>query len=111
MLQDELAHLIDGTDAIQIAFPLRMAPSEQAVTRENQPVASRMVLDSLLQQKRQLETRTLPRQPGDSPVKGSVELLHFTLPVRACRESDRPVRMQVIHVSKRQKGVERRVDR
>ena len=57
MLQDEFAHLVDGADTIQIAFPLRIAPRKQPMTGQDQTVASRIVLDRLFEKQRQLETR------------------------------------------------------
>ena len=40
VLVDELAHLVDGADAVQVALLLRLAPREQAVAAEDDPVAA-----------------------------------------------------------------------
>src|SRR5207248_8561677 len=54
--------------------------------------------------------RTLPRQPRDSASEFPVELFEFLPAIRTGCERDRPIRMKVIHVWKRQKCMERCVD-
>ena len=107
----ELAHLIDGLDAAQICFVLRLAPREEPVTAENNAVAARRFADGLAQHEGQLEPWPLPGHPDDLAAVLLVELLELLLAVGAGRERDRPVGMQVIDVRKRQEGMERRVDR
>src|SRR5260370_28269304 len=51
MLQDELAHLIDGADAVQIAFPLCCAPGKQTMAAKQYPFTARVVPYDLLQLK------------------------------------------------------------
>ncbi len=107
----ELTHLIDGLDAVEIRLLLRLAPREQSMPAEHDPVAARRRLDRLLQHQRQLESRALPRHPGDAPAILLVEFVELLLAVGARGERNRPVRVQMIDVWKRQKRVERRVDR
>ena len=111
VLLDELAHLVDRPDAVRVAVALRVAPGEQPVAAEEDPVASRVLLDRAANHQRQLEARPLPRHPDDAPAVARVELLEFPRAVRARRERDRPVGMQMIDVRKRQERVQRRVDR
>src|SRR5215831_9101807 len=111
MLLDEFPHLIDRPDAVHVALALGVAPRKQAVTAEDDAVAAGTGLDRLAEHQCQLESGTLPRYPGDPASVPAVELLEFLRAVRAGRERDRPVRMQVIHVRERQKRVQRRIDR
>ncbi len=107
----ELTHLIDGPDAADVALLLRLTPREQPVTSEDDPVASRVLLDRTTQHQRQLESGPLPGHPRDlSPVR-LIELVELLFAVGAGRQRNRPIRMQVIDVRKRQKRVQRRVDR
>src|SRR5258708_35542824 len=39
---DEFTHVIDGEDAVRVAFPLRVTPGGQAVARWQKPSASRI---------------------------------------------------------------------
>src|SRR3954465_5878041 len=108
---DELTHLIDVPDAIQVALFLRLPPGEQAVTAEDQPVGARRALDRALQHQGQLEAGPLPRHPQDlSPVL-TIEFLELALAIRTGRQSDRPVGMQVIDMRERKKCMQRRIDR
>ena len=58
VLLDEVAHLVDGADAVQVALVLRLAPREQAVAAENQAVAARASL------RRRASASAPARSPG-----------------------------------------------
>ncbi len=107
----ELAHLIDGLDAVDVRFLLRLAPREQPVPAEHDPVAARSRVDSLPQHQRQLEPGPLPRHPRDAPAVLLVELVQLLLAIGARRQRDRPVGVQVVDVRERQEGMQRRIDR
>ncbi len=111
MVLDELAHLVDGLDAADVALALRVAPGEQAVAAEDDAVAAGIVLDRLAQHQRQLEAGPLPRHPDDLAAVFLVELFEPGLAVGARRQGDGPVWMQMVDVIERQEGVQRRVDR
>ena len=111
VVRDELSHLIDGGHAAQITVALRLAPREQAMAAEHDAVASGRIRDGTPQHQRELEARTLPGHPHDAPAVACVELVEPGPAVGTGREGDRPVRVQVIDVRRRQKRVERRVDR
>src|SRR6185436_19081224 len=98
VIRNEFAHLVDGAYARQIAVPLCGAPREQPVAAEDDAVAARHGLDRFPEHQRQLETRTLPGDPDDATAVARVELVELRLPVRAGRQSNRPVGMQVIDV-------------
>ena len=66
MLVDELAHLIDRADAVQVALALCGAPCEQPVAAEDESVGARVVPDRCLDEQRELEARPLPRHPDDA---------------------------------------------
>src|ERR1700757_342757 len=83
MLLDEFTHLVDGLDAVQIAFPLRHSPREEAVASEDQAFDAGVLFDGSSDQKRQFKTRTLPRNPNDLAVEFLIELLQLSLAVRA----------------------------
>ncbi len=99
---DELSHLVDGPDAVQVALALRVAPGEQAVAAENQPVASRVVPDAFFNHQRELEAGPLPWNPDNPPVEAGVELVQLPLAVRAGGQRNCPVRMQVIDMRGRE---------
>jgi hypothetical protein len=111
VLLDELAHLIDGADAAGVAFLLRHSPREQAVSTEDDSVASRVVRDGAAQHQRQFEPGPLPGQPHDMATEALIELRQSLLAIRTRGKRDRPVGMQVIDVIERQKRMQRRVDR
>jgi hypothetical protein len=110
VLADELPHLVDGRDAVHVALVLRGAPREEPVASEDDAVTAGRRGHRLAQHQRELEAGTLPGDPDDAAPVLPVELLELARPVRARRERDRPVRVQVIDVRKRQKRVQRRVD-
>jgi hypothetical protein len=111
VLLDELPHLIDGLDAVQITLALRRTPREEAVAAQDDAVAARMFLDRLAQHQRQLESRPLPRDPDHAPAVLAIEFLQLLLAIRARRQRDRPVGVQMIDVRERQERVQRRVNR
>ena len=65
MLEDELAHLVDGVDAVQVALALCHAPGEQAVTSQNQPLSARIIRYRAFDEERQFEAGALPGNPYD----------------------------------------------
>ncbi len=107
---DELAHLIDRPNAVEIAFTRRGSPREQPVAAQNQSVRAFMIADGLLDEQRQLKPGALPRHPDNPAAVLSIELVELAFAVCAGRQRNRPVRMQVIHVGKRQKRVQRGID-
>ena len=111
MLLNKLAELIDHRKGIQIAFALRFAPGEEAVTAEHDSIASRVLKDGAAHHHGQLKARALPRHPHKGVLEGAIELLHLFFAVGGCRHSDGPVGMQMIDVAEREETVERRIDR
>jgi hypothetical protein len=81
------------------------------VAAENDPIAAGPCLDGLAQHQRKLEPGPLPGDPDDPPAVRLVELLQLLAAVRARRQRDRPVGVQVIDVRERQECMEGRVDR
>ena len=63
---DELAHLIDGPDAVDVTRALGVAPREQTVSAQDDAVAPGMALHRTPQHQRQLEAGPLPWQPDDA---------------------------------------------
>src|SRR5579859_8208843 len=104
MLGNEFAHLVDGLNAIEIALALRHSPGEQPMSSQDEPFGLRMIFYRLFNQHRQFKSRTLPRQPHDGPGKLLVELVQLLLSIGARRQRNRPVRMQVVNVSKWQES-------
>jgi len=49
-LENELAHLIDGADARQIAFSIRVAPGEEAVATEQDAIATGIFLNGFFEE-------------------------------------------------------------
>src|SRR3954462_8312862 len=95
---NEFAHLINRMDAIQVAFALRHAPGEEAMTAKNQPFRPCGILHRSFEHEGQFESGTLPWNPDDSPVEFSIELLQLALAIRTCSQRDRPVGMQMVHM-------------
>ena len=108
---NKLPQLIDDRNRIQIALALRIAPRKQPMPAQHHAIAPRRLSNDLLQHHAQLKPRPLPRQPGQLVPKLLIELLHLDLPVRRGRQRDPPVRMQMVHMRKRQKPMQRRIDR
>src|SRR5690242_12300925 len=100
ILRNELAHLIDGTDAVQIAFTLRVAPGKETMATEKHALASRVLFHSAFQLECELKARPLPREPEYFAPKLAVELFQLLLAVRTCRDCDGPVRMEMVNVRK-----------
>src|SRR3954462_419345 len=88
VLLDEVPHLIDGADAVQVTLVLRRPPREQAMTAKNDPVAARVLVNGALQHQRQLEAGALPGPPGDPAAELLVEFPEVLRAVGAGRERD-----------------------
>ncbi len=73
MLHNELAHLVDGADAVEIALALCVAPSEEAMAAEQNTIAAGTIFHRLFQLESQLEARTLPRQPDNFAAELAIE--------------------------------------
>ena len=110
MLQNKFTHLIDGTDAVEITLVLGLAPSEQAVTAEDQAVAAWIILHGLFDQECEFESGTLPRNPRDVAAEFSIELFQLALAVGAGGERDGPVRVEMVHMRKRKERVQGSID-
>ena len=98
VLVDELAHLIDGADAVHVTLALGAAPGEQTVPAEHDAVTA----GSLSTARRSISASSNPgRCHGTQTMLAAVarvELGELRLAVGAGRQRDRPVRMQVIDV-------------
>src|SRR5690349_7303886 len=103
---DELPKLIDGSNAVQIALALRVAPREQAMSAKYDPIAVRVFGHRLLQHQAQFKSRSLPGQPYHVASESLVELSHFLFAVGACCQRYGPIGMQVVHVRKGKKAVQ-----
>ena len=90
---------------------MRVSPSEQTVACEDQAIAARIITDGCFEHQREFKSRTLPRKPGNLSTEDPVELFHPSFAVRAGRECDRPIGMQMIDMRERQKRVQRSIDR
>ena len=75
MLEDEIAHLIDGVNAVQVTFALGHSPSEQSVAAKDEAFRAGIVLDGLFNQEREFESGTLPGHPHDVAAEFLVELV------------------------------------
>src|SRR6478736_460140 len=110
VLLNEFAHLVDGVDAVQIAFPLGHSPREQAVASEDQAFDAWVLFDGSFDQKCQFKARSLPRNPDDLATELLVELIQLAFAIRAGGQCNRPVGVQMIDVRKRKKRMQRSVD-
>ncbi len=77
MLRNELAHLVDRPQTVQITFALRVAPGEQAMAAQQHAIASRIVSNRLFKLQRELKPGPLPRQPYDLAPELLVELFQL----------------------------------
>ena len=111
MIENEFAHLIDGVNTVQVAVALGHSPSEETVAAKNEALAAGIVFDGAFDHESQFESRTLPGNPDDLAAKFFIELIQLAFAIRACCESDGPVRMQVIHVREGKKRMQRSVNR
>src|SRR5882672_7741378 len=107
----KLAHLVNGTDTVQVAIALRVPPREQAMPPQDDAVGVGIGLNRAIQHQSQLKPGTLPRNPHDIALELLVELFQLPFPVGARRQSNRPIRMQVVHMLPRKKCMQRGVDR
>src|ERR1044071_9691981 len=103
-LLNEVPHLIDRVNAVQVALTLCPAPSEQPMASKDQAVACRIVFHRTFDQQRQFEPWPLPGYPYDLALVFLIEFLQLAFPVRTGRQRNRPVRVQMIHVQKWQEG-------
>src|SRR5580765_1381578 len=110
MLLDELSHLIDRLNTVQIAFALRRAPGEKTMAPENQAFDGGIFFHRALDEKTEFKPGPLPGNPRDLASEFPVELLQLTFAVCARRQRNRPVRMQVIDVREGKKSMQRSVD-
>src|SRR3954462_7695872 len=98
MLGDKVAHLVDGTNAIEIAVALRVAPGEQAMAAKNQSFCAGILLYRPLQHESKFKAGPLPWKPCNLPPKLTIELFELLFAVGAGRHRDRPIGMQVVHM-------------
>src|SRR3954462_6030850 len=98
MLGDKVAHLVDGTNAIEIAVALRVAPGEQAMAAKNQSFCAGILLYRPLQHESKFKPRPLPWKPCDLSSELPVELIELLFAVSAGGKRDRPIGMQVVHM-------------
>src|SRR5580704_1986226 len=110
MFENEFTHLINGVNAVQVALTLRRTPGKQAMAAKDEAFGSGIVLNCAFNQKRQLKSRALPGYPYNLAIKFFVELFQFAFPIRTRSQSNRPVRMQMIHMSKREECVQRSIN-
>ena len=110
MTLNELSHLIDGLNAVQITLALRAAPSKQSVASQKNSLRSGITLHSCFEHQRQFKTGALPGKPQNLSPELAIEFFELTFAVRAGRDGDRPVRMQMIDVIVRNKCLERSID-
>jgi hypothetical protein len=108
---NELADLVNERDGIEVAFALGFTPGEEAVTAEDDAVASGVVEHRLAHHQAQLKARTLPWDPDEVMVELAIELLHLGQAVGRSGKGNTPVGMKVIDVRIGQVAVQRRVDR
>ncbi len=80
------------------------------MTAEDNAVAAGIVLDGAPQHHRQLKARPLPRNPHQPMAELRIELLHALAPIGGSGESDAPVRVKMIDVSKRQEAMQRSIN-
>src|ERR1700691_3580584 len=98
MMLDEFTHLVDRLNTVQVALALCHSQCKQAMTAENKALRSIGVFDGPFHQKREFESGTLPRYPRDLASKLFVKFFQLPFTIRARRQSNSPVRMQMIYV-------------
>src|SRR5277367_695943 len=77
MLRNKLPQLVDDRDGVDIALALRLAPSEEPMSAEDNPVAVGRLFYGFAQHHGQLKARALPRQPNQLVRVGAIKLFHF----------------------------------
>src|ERR1700687_4903714 len=110
ILVNELAELIDNKDTVRVALFLRRTPGKQAMACQDDSVGIRNLRYSFAEHQTQLERRPLTCNPEEFAPKGFVEFLQPAAPIRAGRQGNRPIGMQMIYVWKRQKTVQRGIN-
>src|SRR5579885_1884033 len=98
MFEDELTHLVNRPDAVQIAFPLSIAPGEKPVTAQQSSVTAGIISDRALQLQRQFKARPLPGQPDEVAPEFFVKLFELLFAIGARRNRNRRVGMQMVHM-------------
>ena len=111
MLVDELAHLIDGANAVEVALALRGAPGKEPMAAEDQSICARVVPDRRFDQEGELEPGPLPGHPDDAPAEPAIEFLELLFAVCRRGQRDGPVRVQMVDVGRGEKRMQRRIDR
>ena len=77
----------------------------EGVWKSDVPPTPGLVVDLEFDSQGKIESRTLPGNPDDLVAKYSVEFIEFTFAVGTCGQRDRPVRVQMVDMGKRQKGM------
>ncbi len=110
MLQDELAHLVDGLNAIEITIAMCVSPCKQAVPAKDKAIRSGIFFDRIFNQKREFEAGALPGHPNDLAIEGCIELLQLFLAVGAGCKRDSPIGMQMVDMIEGEEGMQRRIN-
>ena len=92
-------------NTIQVTVALRHAPREQSVAAEDKALGAGIFVHRPFNHERKFKAGTLPRNPNNLATEFLIELFQLALAVSAGRQSDRPVRMQMIHMRERQEGM------
>jgi len=108
---DKLPKPIDHRDRIDVTLALRPAPRKKSMPTQNNSVAARIRRNRALKHHSQFKSGPLPRQPNQFMPESLVELAHLLGAIRRRGQRDSPVRMQMIDMRKRQKSMQRRVNR
>src|SRR5215831_8585570 len=111
MLLDEFAHLVDGMNAVHVAFPLRHSPGKESMTSEHKAFHGGIVLNRSLDQKGQFKTWSLPGDPDDVASELLIELIQLSFTVCACRQGDGPIGVKMVDMGEGEKRMQRCVDR
>src|ERR1700722_2883519 len=110
MIKYELTDAIDDGNRVEIAFTLCATPREEPVRPEHDTVAIGLSLGCVFHHQTQLKPRTLPWNPREVMIELSIKLLEAFETIGRSGQCNAPVRMEMIHMAKRKKGVQRRID-
>jgi len=110
MVEDKLAHFVNRPNTIQITFARCPAPGEQAMTAEDEAFNTGILRYRPLQHQREFEAGPLPGEPPNFPAELPVEFVELLFAIGTGSERYGPIRMQVIHVIKRQERMQSRVN-
>src|SRR4029077_7401391 len=105
---DVFGSLLNKRERQVVAFLVVIGPVDQAVLPQDCTSRLRMLLPDVLQYQAQLEARS---QPGRPDHFFTVDLFSQLLRVFRRRDRDGRVRVHVVHVFKRDEGMQRGVDR